>query len=267
MTKKKVVVIILLVLLYGFIMFMLFYKNNNDINNDKEDIIYYKNDVSKYIVIGNTSNLMYRKNKWSRVGNKTIQNSSNHFKTYNNNDYLGEYILQYGTNWNLFNDKSEFVDYDGDLFAYSDNFDIQLIRFNSSEITDDDKSIIIKKYGNKMFDNLITNEVVNVDFDNNGQIDKIICLSYNGMDLEESDYFYNLVFINLNGVYYTIIDQNKNNSNTLELPIYKINRLFSYENENYIIIEETYGIDSDSPSSINNLYKFKNDKFVNVIND
>lgn len=266
MTKKKIIVIVLLVLLYGFIMFMLFYKKNIE-NNDNEDIIYYNNESSKYLVISNISNMMYKNNKWSRVNNKTIYNSSNSFKVYINNDYLGEYKLQYGTNWNIFNDNNEFVNYDGNLFAYSTNFDIRLIRFNKTEIDEDDKRNIRQKYGDKELDNLITNEVINVDLDNNGQIDKIICLSYNGMELEEMDKFYNLVFVNLNGIYYTIIDQNKSNSNVLELPIYSINRLFNYNNEYYIVIEETFGIDSDSPSNFNYLYKFKNDKFINVIND
>lgn len=272
MKKKGLLIGVILIILYGIVMLILFggKKNIEDNIKEEENIIeseIINDNTSKYLVIGNTSNWMLKNNEWKKVSSNTIENNSNPYKIYADNNYVGEYHLKYAKKWNIFNDKEEYLDYEGNIFAFSHNFDLKLIRFNAIELADDDKEFIKVNYNIKNFDMLLTNEVVNIDIDNNGEIDKIICLSSNGDNYDEKDDFYNLVIINLNGEYYRIIDQNKNNSNTLDLAVYSINRIFMYNSNIYLIIESISGIESDDPVSSNYLYMFNNNNFIKLFND
>ena len=266
--KKKGLILIVILLLYCLFMIFMFSnkKEEENIDNNEPEII-ENDEYSKYIIIGPSTNILYKNNKWTKASNHTIENAKNHFKIYDDNNYLGEYTLKYGKAWNIFNDKNEYIDYKGNLFAYSNNMNLKLIRFNNTMITNDDEKIIKEQYGNKSFDDLITNQVINIDIDSDNEIDKIICLSNNGEEINDSKNYYNLVFVHMNNNYYTIIDQNNNNSKTLELPTYEINRIFNLDNSIYIVIMESYGIDTDSPVINNHLYKFDNDKFIELFHD
>ena len=264
MKKKNLIIFIIILLIYGFIMFLIFHNRVNN-NTSKESKII--DNTTRYLVIDNVSNWSYINNSWKLVSTNAIDNSKQSYKVYQNNNYLGEYKLLYGNRWNLFNDNNEYVDYNGNIFAYSSNFDIRLIRFKEKEITEEDKSSITKDYNINNYDYLMNNQIISVDLDGNNELDQIIALSNIGEDYYDSKNFYNLISVKLNNKIYKIIDENKNNTDTLKISTYKINRIFNLNNDFYIVIEKIDGAESDMPSSTNYLYKFENDKFVKLIND
>lgn len=272
MKKKGLLVIVLLLILYTIAMIIFFRGNDNsfdDVSNDDSinDSNIINDNITKYLIISNVSTWSLKNNKWKKVPSAIIEKNKSHYKIYAGNSYIGEYNLRFANNWNIFNDKDEFIDYDGKLFAFSNNFDIKLLRFNSMELTEEDEDFVNDNYGKKDFNMLYSNEVINIDLDNNGEIDKIICLSNNDEDFDNKDDFYNLVFVKLNDKIYNIIDENKDNSNTLELPIYEIERVFTYESDIYIVIKKIIGIESEGPSYYNYLYKFNGNQFVKIFND
>ena len=269
MDKKKIIIIVSLLLLYGLIMLLIFRNkddnnpnNNKDNNEVKENNNVNENDEvnNKYLVLENDSTWKYNK-EWSSTSKSLAQRSGN-FKIYSDNNYIGEYKLVYSNAWNVFDENDRYVSYTGKLFAFSNDFDIKLIRTNIVNITEDDKNYILSGYDNKNFDNLLSNDMINIDLDNNGVIDKIVAISNIG---DEDSINYNLVYIILNGRLYTLL--NENLENIYESSVYNINRIFEYENEKYIIIKETKNFIGDNIKIINHMFKIENDNFVEIMHD
>lgn len=263
---KFIIIITVILLVYGAIMYFVF-KGNNSTDNTNTPT---SNEEVKYLVLSNVSNLQYYNEKWTETKTDLIENSNLKFKSFVNNNYLGEYSLKYGKVWNLFDDKSNYVSYNGNLFAYSNNFNLTLRKANIRKINDDDKQIIKDNFNITNYDYLITNEAIDVDLDSNGTPDKIICLSnYDGYSIEDKKNFYQLVFAQINGQIITIINQNNNNSNILNTKTNNIGFVFQNDDDNkiYLSIITTDGIESDNPVENTILYTYENNNFNKVYSD
>ena len=271
MKNKKIIIIISLMLIFGLIMILIFSgnkksNNNNENNNENKENINNSSSNQekisiKYIVIDNDSNWLYNGN-FEKTTSTAIKNAKTHFKIYADNNYIGEYKLIRDKKWNVFDDEDNFIPYKGNLFAFSSDFDIRLIRIITANITDSDKEFITSGYENKTFDYLITNDVVNIDLDDNGQIDKVVALSNSN---EEIDNNYNLVYIILNDKLYTLV--NETVKDFYSSSIYNINRIFTFNNEKYILIKETKNYIGDNVKVINHMFKYDNDNFIEIIHD
>ena len=268
--KKKIIIIVSLLLLYGIIMFVLFRNsgNNNTLKNESNnstDEIKENEENKKYLVISVDSSWMFQNNKWSKVTKDTIQNSDKHYKIYDGNNYLGEYKLVNSNTWNIFDDDKNYIPYKEEIFAYSNDFNIKLIRTNVAKITDSDKNYILNNYGNKSFDSLLVNNIVNIDLDGNGQIDKIVCLSNNGLDFGD-DKYYNLIYVVLNDNKIILLDENNSIENNLS-SIYEINKIINIDNEKYFIIREVKNFVGDKVKNVNHLYKLENETINEIFSD
>lgn len=269
MKKNKVLIILLIiVVIYALIMFFFFSKNvaNNTSNNEVElntnNVDTNTSTKTRYLVLNNIANLKFT-SSWFVANTEEIENSSNRFKVYANNSYLGEYKLKYGNVWNLFDNNNNFVSYNGNMLAYSNNANINLKKYSVSTLTDDDKKLLKDNYNISNFDYLYTNEVINYDFDNNGILDKIICLSNIGNDLNEMANFYSIVVVILNNNKMVVINENNENSSLNK--VYSVLTYFTMDgNIDYLVLKYTTGYESEVSNNGVLVYQYINNDFQKV---
>ena len=149
--------------------------------------------------------------------------------------------------------------YDGKLLAVTDNLNAKVRNFEIREINNSDKVLLINKYDINTFSYVSTNEVVDIDLDNNGIMDEIICLS----SMQESDNknnHYNIVLVKLNDEIIPIIEEKKNDA-IYVYNIYSVINIFDRECDN-IIISRTENYDSEEPIVKEFIYQCKNNQYM-----
>ena len=262
MKKYKWLVIIVIILgIYGLVLYFAFgnkkdnESNNSSSSNNSSEV--KKED--KYLVLDNISNIHYNNIDYSNAKIKRIEELDK-LKVYVNNNYYGDYKLKNAGNWNLFDKNDEFVNYNGSLIAFSENFNIKVRNnYKIREINEKDKVLLMNKYNLSTFEYLTTNEVIDYDLDNNGVMDEIICLS----SIEESNNpknYYNVVMLKLNDEVIPLIEERENNAKY----VYSIFSILNIENNKYdsIILTKTEGYISENPKVSSIIYNYKNDKYV-----
>ena len=193
----------------------------------------------KYLIIDNISVWKYKDNTWY---NTSIPNNDNYYLTYIDNKYLGMHKIKGQSKYILYDNNNNIVQYSGELFAYSNNFNIKNETFIIDEISDEklkEVNSILDMNLNK--NDLSINEWVSIDLDNNGAEDEIISVS-NLDALDEQSKYFNLVYIILNnGNKQILINENIEERDVLNAPIYKIKYIFSIDsNYDNLIFEEGY---------------------------
>ena len=263
MKNFRVLIIFVIVLgIYGLIMFFAFgNENSNNTNNGNNNTSNNNNTTSesekKYLVIGNYSNLLYKDGSFSNTSRFEIERLDK-LKTYVNDKFYGSYKLKYISNWNLIDNNNEFVNYNGSLLAYSENFNIKVRNYKTREINEKDKLFLMNTYNLNTLSNLTTNEAVDIDLDNNGVIDEIICLSSLEPSNNEKNY-YNIIVINLNGEKTTIIEEREKDAKD----VYSLYGIINVENEknDSIILTKTEGYIGDKQTVSSLMINYKNDKY------
>jgi hypothetical protein len=269
MKKNKALIIILIILaIYGVIMWFTFKNNSSNANDNNKNNINTKDTNHYYLTLNNISNWDYYQGNWSKIDTSKIEDSNSYLSAYVNNNYLGDYKLKYGTIWNLFDANDNYVNYNGDLIAFSSNFNVILRSLKSVTLSAEEKTFITNNYNTTNYDYLINNQVINLDLDNNGVNDQIICLSSMDENTNLKKNFYNLVIINLNGTWGTLINVNgQDTDDILKSPIYEITNIMNINNIPSIIIKYTYGYISESPEIGNIMYQLTNSQFKQIISD
>ena len=261
--KNKVLIIILsIVLIYAIIMVFVLKKdaNNNKPNNQTDTNNTY------YLLLNNISNWAYSNNKWSSVSNGEITKADATYKAFVNNNYLGEYKVLYGTKWNLVDNDNNIVVYNGNLIAYSNDFNINVSHAASRKINADDEKIIKEQFSFANLSDLTENEAYDIDLDNNGVKDEIVCLSNVGSTSSLSSYF-NLVFVKYNDNVKTIISENIKPEEMLDSKTYYISLVANINKSDVssVIVGYKYGSEAGKPGNI--LYSMQNDDFNKVYSD
>ena len=258
MKKNKIIILLVIAVTYVVVLLAVLIGNKKAEENDS------KNNEKRYIVVDNFARLSFSNNSWSNVSTSEIEGYGK-YKVFIDNKSFGNYKLEYGTTWNLFNNSNDYIDYEGSLFAYSDNIDITLDNIEKRTLSDDDKKLISEYFNYTDYNNLITNDVIITDIDDNGVNDEIICVSNIGIDKEKMSNYYNLIFIKLNDEIIEILNQNNSDSDIMKSPVYNLGTVFEFNNKKYLVIKKTVGIDSDSPTESPILYQNANyDNFKKI---
>lgn len=261
--KNKVLLIILsIVLIYGIIMIFVLKNdnktNNNNSSNNKTNI--------NYLLINNISNWSYSNDKWNSLTNKEVAEANATYKAFVNNNYLGEYKVLYGTKWNLIDNDNNIVVYNGNLIAYSTNFNINISHLSSRKINSDDEKLIKEQYSFANLSDLTDNEVYDVDLDNNGTKDEVICLSNVGSTSSLTSYF-NLLIIKYNDDIKTLISENIKPEDMLDSKTYYISLISNINDSDIssIIVGYKYGSEAGKPGNM--LFSYENNNFNKVYSD
>ena len=259
MYNKKVFIILFIVLLvYLVLMYLLFG------NKDKDSLNF------KYIVLDDNIQLEYNNESYYRINSDDINKLKINFDTYVNNSDFGNYRLEKVGSWNLFDSSNNIKIYDGYLLAINENSNVKVFDNNYREINSNEKEYIKDKYNISNFDFLINNQVYDIDLDNNGVLDQIICITnsyyYSLSDIELSDYSldkyeYSLVFVIMNNNQYnTIIKEIGKN----DLNLYSLKGIYKSKKYN-IILERTSNLFGDNKIVKDNIYSFDKNKFSKVV--
>lgn len=252
MKKNKIIIIFVIIIMYLILLFLVLD------NNKKQELKNKSEEEKRYIVIDNFANLAFSKKTWTNVSSKEIESYEN-YKVFIDNKLFGDYKLQYGTTWNLFDSDDNYIDYEGNLIAYSDNSNIILSNLRkTTTLSDNDKKIISEYFNYNDYSSLITSDIITTDIDNNGVDDEIVCISNIGVDKSYASKYYNLIFVRLNDEIIEILNQNNSNSKIMQEPVYNLATIFDLNNTKYLVVKKTIGIDSDSPTESPLLYQLIN---------
>ena len=258
---KGIIILIVVLLIYGLIMFFLFSSDE-----DKERL---KNETSEssekiptendsYYLVTDNSKYQYYNNKFNKTYIANIEKQEK-FNVFVDNKQFGNYKLKHAAVWNLFDDNNNFKNHTGKLLATTSNMNTKVRDYKIREINDTDKVLLINKYNLSTFSYISSNEVVDIDLDNNGVMDEIICLS-SMQECENSNNHYSVVAVKLNNEIITLIEEKGDNA-LYVYNIYSIINIFDREKDE-LIISRTEDYDSDEPLTEEYVYQYKNNKYV-----
>ena len=258
MKLKGIIIAVVVLLIYGLGMYFVFGLNNSQSASSNKSNDGNIQNKDYYMVIGDSSILKYKNGIYVSSDKKTIESLPS-MKVFVNNKYYGDYKLNFVSTWNLLNDKAEFVSYKGELLAISKDFDVVVRNINIREINDDDKYMLLSKYGINSFKYLTTNQAIDIDLDKNGEMDEIICLS----SMEPSDSvsnYYNLVIIKYNNEIISVVDERKEDAKY----VYDISSIINVLNNSNdsIIISKTEGYLAEFTNINYSIISYKNDNYV-----
>ena len=259
--KKYKGLILIIILLLGYVAAMYFVFNTSNSttqstkpNNSNNKVI----NKDYYMVVGDNGLYKYENNKFIKASKRNIESQSN-MKIYVDNKFFGNYKMNYVATWNLLNDKSEFVSYNGNLLAISSDFDVVVKEYKTREIDDNDKVLLLKNYSINSFKYLTVNKVIDIDLDKNGEMDEVICLS--SMEFSENvNNYYNLVILKYNNNIITIIDERGNDA----LAVYNITSIVNILNEksDSIILKKIESYYGETQKVSNIIVRYKNDNYM-----
>lgn len=279
--KSKIIVVLIIILLIITIIALILSSNtnnNNELNNankpdnnssssgssgssgNEPNPSITKND---YIIIDNTDFWRVNDNRFYRES--TFENIDSLFQTYENNIYKGEFYFKRLNVWNLFDKNNNYISYNGNLLAYTNNdlyLNIKNFQLTQIDINDLEDIKNEMKFNINM-DDLNINEKAILDIDNNGIMDEIISVSNIVINESiDSENYFNLVYINYNNQRINLFKEEVKVEDLLVVPTYHIKYVLEINGIESIMISERYF----SEGGINNvLFQKKNDNFQKVL--
>lgn len=242
--KKIKILIIILIIIALYSLVTIFLINNNS-------------STDEILVIGNNA-WYYKDDKWNVLDN--YNNKKNYvFKTYINNQYNGEFVIKKNPQFELYSNRG-LVDNNGYLFAYTKNIDLKMHKYNVINNSVDELNEISKILNMNIYSkDLSIDELVTIDLDNNGLLDKIVNVS-NLDALDSQEKYFNLTYLKLNNEDIQIINKEfVLEEEILNKPVYNIKYIFDYNDNNNIVIEEGYF--SNAGDTNYKLYSLDIDKY------
>lgn len=258
---KGIIILIVVLLIYGLVMFFLFSSEEDKERLKKEPIESNEKiptEKDNYYLVTDNSKYQYYNNKFNKTYIANIEKQEK-FNVFVDNKKFGDYKLKHAAVWNLFDENNTFKMHEGKLLATTSNMNTKVRNYKIREINDNDKVMLINKYNLSTFSYISSNEVVDIDLDNNGVMDEIICLS-SMQESDNSNNHYSVVVVKLNNEVITLVEE-KGDDAIYVYNIYSIINIFDREKDEFII-SRTEGYDSDEPLIEEFVYQYKNNKYV-----
>lgn len=270
MTKKVSIVLIVILITFSvcfYAYYTLSYEPNDDAPESPSPNVPETPEEVDYdmLIVDNISNWAYLDGAWFTVDTDDMENHN--FAVYVDNKYMGNYRMKYGTVWNLFDNNDSYVEYTGDLFAYSNNFNVNVANYTINGVGPNEITEITNILNHEINQNSLSiNEVVQMDLDANGIMDKIVNIS-NLDSVEEEQYYFNLCYVVLNNQIKVLINDSVESRELLLYPVYKLRYIFKYaDNNSYsFILQEGYF--SNAGKTQNNLYDIVNGEYIKSFSD
>ena len=161
MVNKRVYIILFIILaVFLVVMFLVFGKNNIK-----------QESVREILVVGDSTVWEYSKKKWYKITYKSsLQELSwKKYKVFSNNEELGDYYLWHNDKWYVFDDEKNPINIDGDMFAYSANFDLKVKNFTTDNISNMEYVNYVLEKNNISTSSKFTSQYkITLDYDNDG---------------------------------------------------------------------------------------------------
>ena len=245
-------------------------ESNNFVHNQNNSIIknntinnYTTNDIIEnyYLIIGNYLNVSFNSKsaKWRK---SSIEKYENKLETYVDNTYYGKYSLVRGEIWNLLDD-SNYIDYDGNIIAFSSNLKAKVIDYDTlkieNSILNEVKKLLLKY--NYQYKETSYNYVYYYNQDNY----VVLCANLSYLDSDPSDSSnqnYTIGYMKKNNDLYVIFNNKIELSNSNKYPVNLLNGWLVINDKIYLAINEIYYSNNEPNTS---LYEFNGSKFTKVI--
>ena len=271
MNKKKFIIFfVAIILLYGIIVFAIGRNNNNNGNTNTDNPNGSNQKPIKqidydYLVIGNISLWGLNKGHWYDL-DKNDLDSDEYLNVYINNNYFGKYKMKFVNSWNLFNSNNDYVSYEGNIVAASDNINLINRTYSIQTLSELEINEINEIMGVSVaLEDLSNAEKIFIDLDQNGVYDKIVNVSnLDAFDIQEK--YFNLCYVIMNSEKKTLIKNEIDEEDILSEPIYNIVNIININNElnDSIVFQEGYF--SENGETTNLLYQYKNSNYKEVLN-
>lgn len=249
--KFKYIVIIVILIIYGIVMYFAF-----GVDEARE------RKAATTILVGDSAIWNYSSRDWMRVNTPSLLSSLNwqKFKVYIDNQYFGNYLVWRDDKWYLFDDDKKAVSYQGNLFAYQADFNMEILDFTTTAITDYTYvQQVLKAHGLDTNSQYTLANLSKVDFDKDGILEDFYVVSnVFAIDFFPTKYFSFVFMVDNNKIYMLYEDVDVNDGvNGCKPSLYTVAD-FDNDKENELIL--TCAKYSNQVPLIM-LYEFRDDAF------
>ena len=263
--NKFLIISIIIILSLVIVLIVLLWNRNVSLNEDDNPIIEppvttTPDNNYDYLIIDNNDIFEYRDNRFTKFSSaSSVQNSE--FVVYVNQERKGKYYLKMGTVWNLFDKENNYVHYEGNIFAYTNNkLNINVRKVSIEEINENDFNYISRIINISSINDLSLKEKITTDLDHNGIIDEIVSVS--NLDSDNQEKYYNLLYVTLNNEKQILINNEIEETDILIAPNYYLNYVININNENIDSIIIRKGYYSNSGETTNLIYRYNSGKYT-----
>lgn len=199
MKEKKIYITLLIILFVFFIvMFSLFGVKNIQSEKDHSTII-----------VGDRTIWKYEKKRWSIIRNNIAVEDLNwkKYRVFDNQVEKGDFYLWHDDKWYVFDDNKSAVLLEGDLFAYSANYDMNIQPFSVENVDDLSyvKQVLIDHNLSTSSKFTVLSKVL-FDFDGDQNQEEFYIVSNAFPSDFEPEYIFSFVFMIKNEQIYMIYD-------------------------------------------------------------
>lgn len=254
--KKYIIIIIVLIIYCGFMYFTFGISENK------------KRKTNVSLLVGDSTVWNYTSGDWMNVTSQKSLSSLNwkKFNIYVDNQYFGNYLIWLDNQVYLFDKNHKAIPYQGMLFGYKSNFEMDVLSFNSSTISN--FSYAKKVLSNHQLDvnsPYTLSTVSSLDFDQDGQNEDFYFISnVFANDFFPEKYFSFAFMVKNDKIYMLYEDVDKNDGvNGCKPNLYSVADVDNDSNYELILSCSKYS----NQVPIMMLYEFLNDEFKIVISN
>ena len=258
MVKKKVYIILIAILVvFLVVMFAVFGTKN--IKEEK---------VSEVLIVGDETVWKLSEKKWHNITYKSsLQDLSwKKYKVFENSQEVGNYYLWYSDKWYAFDGQKNAVKIDGEMFAYSANFDLKVNNFTTEEVDNYEfVNYVLESNGISTSSKFTSIYKIELDIDNDFN-DETFYLISNAFPLDfEPEKSFSIAFMVKNdNIYYIYKDVTANKGFNGCKPYY--NTFLDVDDDNVtelILSCSKYSV----ADRVDMLYKYEDDGFKIIISN
>ncbi|HIR49177.1 MAG TPA: hypothetical protein IAB35_04275 [Candidatus Faecimonas gallistercoris] len=249
--KFKYIVIIVLLVIYCAGMYLVF-----GVDEAKE------RKASTTLLVGDSAVWNYSSREWMNISSQEMLSSFDwqEFHTYVDNQYFGDYYVWLDEQWYLFDSNRDAVSYQGNLFAYKADFEMDILRFNTVDITDFTYvQEVLKNYGLDPNSPHTLATVSSFDFDKDGVLENFYVISnVFATDFFPDKYFSFVFMVDNNNINVLYEDMDVNDgTNGCKPNIYTVADVDNDNNYEIILMCSRYS----NQTPITMLYEYQDDSF------
>lgn len=266
--NSKSTVLILIVLIALLVLLFFLYKKNQKIDNssnrkNNETNEKYVDKRGKNYIVINDYVYSFFKDYLISISRDITQDDFK-YNVYNDNNFIAKGTLKKISKWNILDESGKYVDYSGNLVAYTDNLNVSLTDFREYILNDDDYNIISNLHNDIDLNNMTFSKKYLTDINHNGVQDYlyVIVNEQNPQNGEANQHEYHLIFAMIDGSSYEISYVKRQKNKTY--PNFYLSAIFTEDENTFVSFDAKYNpwdIDDD----YNMIYRFDNNKFTKVI--
>lgn len=201
-----------------------------------------KNASDIFLIHYNTK-FYYNDYKWHKIENDDyLKFNGKKYDVYQNKTFFGNYELMFNKKWYMFNENSDSIDFEDELFAYNGKEKIKFIEFEESNLDSSDSKNLQKaltEVGIEDYKGFFEGKKITMNIDKDGK-EEIIYIASGSFDQK----VFAITFLYDNSNIKIIDSDVLNKEDSILLKFYKFHSIIDIGNDNkyeVIISQDTFG--------------------------